>query len=321
MSRTITIPSHALALRSDQPLTPAMTSAIWELAAHIDRNRIVPKGDEAVWVEMPAVDLRGPGSRHDNVWLRQCLDRMMGVKMSGEHRGDPWGAVLLAEWAIKDGGSTVRMLIPPTGMQALATPSQFVKIEADAAHRLTGQGRRLYALLADKKNMNQSWWVFPLDELRTLMGAEGKTSYQRFNNFRQFVLNPAVAQINDYGTVAVKMTPQKRGRTVVGVRFDWNWKDPKAAKDVDTQNERHSKARRKKQRDAGAPPLIETTEQADPALTWWAQLTAAERDRRADQVGRTVVAEGPGGKVITAPRREADIAHAAFKAEQAERSK
>jgi hypothetical protein len=47
--------------------------------------------------------------------------------------------------------------------------------------------------------------------------------------------------------------------------------------------------------------------QAEPALTWWGRLTDAERKSWAETVGRTFEA---GGKTI--PRRDADIARAAF---------
>jgi hypothetical protein len=47
--------------------------------------------------------------------------------------------------------------------------------------------------------------------------------------------------------------------------------------------------------------------QPEPALTWWGRLTDAERGTWTDKVGRTFEA---GGMVV--PRRDADIARAAF---------
>ena len=134
------------------------------------------------------------------------------------------------------------------------------------------------------------------------------------------VLTPAVEAINDFGTVRVKMTPVKSGRSVAAVRFDWHWKDPHDATETVAENERHSAARRKEQASNGAPPIIEDEEQADPALTWWGKLRNAEREEWADRVGRVLRTEGPGGKIFTAPRREADIAREAF-AEHSERPK
>ena len=309
--REITVPSSAVALRSDRPLTPAMVSAVWEIAATLDEQRVTAAVPNAVWLEVPTLRLRGEGSRTDNVWLRECLDRLTGVKLSGEYRGDPWGAVVLAEWHIMQGGSVARLLIPPAGVHALRSPSNFTKIEAYAAHRLTGHGRQLYAILADKKRLGRPYWTFTLDELRALMGADAQKSYARFNTFRQRVLDPAIEAINDYGTVWVKMTLEKRGRAVHAVRFDWKWKDPHEAAETAAENERHQSARRCQQDTDDAPPLIVAESQAEPALSWWHGLTHAERETWADRVGRTFKAGS-----LTVPRRETDLARVAFSAQE-----
>ena len=310
--RSLTIPSSAIALRSDQPLSPAMVSVVWEIAAKLDEDRVPAENPNAVWVEMPTKRLRGPGGRTDNIWLRECLERLTEVKISGEYRGNPWGAVILAQWEICEGGSLARLLIPPLGVHTFRSPETFAKIEAQAAHRLTGHGRRLYAILADKKRLGRPSWTFQLDELKSLMGVDERGSYDIWGAFHRRVLKPSIDAINDYGTVAVKMTPEKLGRSVRAVRFDWEWKDPRDASETVTENERHSKARRKEQTDTDAPPMIEDQEQATPALTWWHGLTDNERDDWADRVGRTFQVESLNGTTLTMPRRESDIAEKAF---------
>lgn len=309
--REITVPSSAVALRSDKPLTPAMVSAIWELASALDAARIPAEVDNSVWLEVPSRLLRGEDGRNDNVWLRECLTRLTGVQLSGEWRGDPWGAVLLAEWKITQGGSMVRALIPPAGVYALRSPQNFAKIEARAAHSLTGHGRQLYVLLADKKRLGRPFWTFTLDELRSLMGVADKKSYERWNNFRQWVLDPALAAVNDYGTVEVSMTPEKQGRSIHAVTFRWRWKDPHDAAETARENERHSAVRRRPQDTSDAPPLLAAEPQAEPDLDWWHGLTHAERETWADRVGRTFKAG-----TLTVPRREADLARAAFSAHE-----
>ena len=307
------MPSSVVALRSDLPLAPAMVSAVWEIAAALDEQRTPATVENAVWLEVPTKRLRGEGSRADNVWLRECLRRLTKVELSGEHKGDPWGAVVLAEWRIIEGGSLARLLIPPAGVHALRSPSTFTKIEATAAHRLSGHGRRLYAILADKKRLGRPYWTFPVEELRTLMGVDGKKSYNRWNNLRQWVLDPALDAINDYGTVTVKMTPEKRGRSVHAVRFDWRWKDPHDAIETASENNRHSSARRKRQDADDAPPMIEDPREA--ARLWWQALSAKERDAWAERVGREAEI---GGKVQNRPERI--IREMAFEASGQDRS-
>jgi hypothetical protein len=316
----IAVSSAALALRAEKPLTPAMVSALWEIAAVLDEERVPANVPNAVWLTIPTTRLRGPEARPDNVWLRECLERMTGLKLTGQHRGDEWGAVLVAEWHIIEGGSKARILIPPAGVHALRSPGNFVKIETTAAHRLPPHARRLYALLADRKRQREPYAQWSVDNLRGLLGVDDKRSYDVWAQLRKWVLAPAVEAINDYGTVRVKMTPVKSGRSVAAVRFDWQWKDPHEATETVAENERHSAARRKEQASNGAPPIIEDEEQAEPALTWWGKLRNAEREEWADRVGRVLRTEGPGGKIFTAPRREADIAREAF-AEHSERPK
>ena len=301
------MPSSVVALRSDLPLAPAMVSAIWEIAAALDEQRIPATLENAVWLEVSTKRLRGEGSRADNVWLRECLRRLTKVELSGEHKGDPWGAVVLAQWHIVQGGSVARLLIPPAGVHALRSPTTFTKIEATAAHQLSGHGRRLYAILADKKRLGRPHWTFSVGELRALLGVDDKKSYSRWNNFRQWVLEPALEAINDYGTVTVKMTPEKRGRSVHAVRFDWRWKDPHDAVETATENERHSSTRRKQQATDDAPPMIEDPKEA--ARFWWENLSEAERDTWADRVGREAEIGG-----VMQPRPERIIREMAFAA-------
>jgi hypothetical protein len=303
----ITVSSAALALRAEKPLTPAMVSALWEIAAVLDEDRIAATVPNSVWLMIPTARLRGPDARQDNVWLRECLERMTGLKLSGQHRGDEWGAVLVAEWHIIEGGSLARILIPPAGVHALRSPGNFVKIETTAAHRLPPHARRLYALLADRKRQREPYAQWSLENLRGLLGVGDKRAYDRWNNLRQRVLDPALEAINDFGTVRVKMTPVKSGRSVAAVRFDWKWKDPHEATETAVENERHSTARRKDQDAADAPPMIEDTPQADPLQAWWNSMTETERDKWKDRAGRTFEA---GGKVY--PRNERDLARAAY---------
>ncbi len=310
------MPSSAVALQSDKPLTPAMTSVIWELASALDASRTPAAVDNSVWLSIPSAQLRGEGGRSDNVWLRECLDRLTGIKISGEWRGDPWGAVLVAQWEVIQGGSAVRVLIPPAGVHALRSPQNFAKIEARAAHSLTGHGRQLYVLLADKKRLGRPFWTFTVDELRALMGVADKRAYQIWGQFRKRVLDPALQQVNDYGTVEVSMSLEKRGRSIHAVTFRWRWKDPHDATNTARENDRHSRARRQVQQDADAPPLTGPDEpQANPATEWWRGLTDAQREEWAGRVGRFMTgSDGEpmniGGRPVQ--KRDKDIANDAY---------
>ena len=292
--RKISVSSAALAIKGDKPLTPAMVSAIWEVSAVLDEQRIPENVSEAVWLTIPTKRLRGPDARGDNVWLGECLRRMTGMQLAGELQGNEWGAVLLAEWHLIEGGSRVRILVPPAGVHALRSPKRFAKIEADAVHRLPPHARRLYALLADKKRQRETYAQWSIPVLRGLMGIEDKRSYNRWSDLRVRVLDPAVAAINDFGTVKVTMMPIKEGRAIIAVRFEWQWKSDAEATVIALENERHSEARRKGQESDDAPPLIDNPPQENDAQSWWTSLTDDERETWKNDVGRTAdVGRGP----------------------------
>jgi hypothetical protein len=266
VSSSMLIPSA-----SNVEITPATLAVLWGIAHELDRLRVPENTPDAKWLEIPTQRLRNPQGRSDNHWLKNCFDRLMGMKLEGAYRGDEWGAVILAQWEIIEGGTVARLLIPPAAIQAIRAPKTFAKIEITAAFQLKGHARRLYAALADKKNMGQKWWEYPLDELQHLFQLEGK--YSKWYDFSRYVLTPALIEINDFGTVAVKASPQRKGRSVRSVRFDWTWKTLDEARVTDEENERHKSARRKTS-DGTAPPLIETEK---PQLTSEERAASAKR--------------------------------------------
>ena len=264
----ITVSSSLISPQSDRPLTPAMLSVLWEIGALLDETRAPKEAKDAVWLETATARLRGETGRSDNVWLRECLERFLGLKIGGVYKGDPWGAVIVAEYQFTQGGSAVRILIPPAAIRAIRAPEAFAKIEVDAVHRLPPHARKLYAILADKKRQRQTWWVYDLEDLKVLLGVGDKKAYDRWGNFSARVLDPAVAAINDFGTVDVKMTPLKMGRSFNRVRFDWTWKTLDQARETAEENARHSGARGKTAPgNPDAPPLVR--DQTPEAIAAW----------------------------------------------------
>ena len=159
--------------------------------------------------------------------------------------------------------------------------------------------------IRDRREPYAQWSV---ENLRGLLGVADKRSYDVWAQFDKRVLSPAIEAINDFGTVRVKMTTVKSGRTVAAVRFDWKWKDPHEATETAVENERHSSARRKDQEAADAPPMIERPpKQEDMARAWWDSLSDTERAVWADKAGRTFEAGG-----LTIPRNDRDLARAAY---------
>lgn len=260
VSSSMLIPSA-----SNVEITPAMLTVLWNVAHELDRIRIPANYEDAKWLEISTKQLRNPNGKTDNHWLKICLDRLMGVKLGGEYRGDEWGAVILAQWELIEGGTVARLLIPPAAIAAIRAPQTFAKIEITAAYRLKGHSRRLYAALADKKHMRQKYWEYSLGELQSLFNLQGK--YEKWYDFSRYVLSPAIEEINDFGTVTIKTTPKKIGRSVRSVRFDWSWKNLDDARVTDEENDRHTTARGQSANDGSAPPLTDAENDRQARIT------------------------------------------------------
>ena len=257
------------------PLTRAMTAVLWQISARLDELGADPDVKNSVWLEMPAKRLRGPGSQDNNRWLRECLSRLTGQQIAGEYRGDSWGAVLLAEWHLEKGSDTVRLLIPPAAVQALRAPETFTKIETAAIYQLDGKAARLYAALADRKRQHQAWWEYSLEELRRVLGVEGR--YPEWRYLHRAIL-PSIEAINKFGTVIVSMTTVKAGRRVVRVRFEWRWKNMDQARITAEEGEK-ANPYDEEPAVATAPPLVPEYRE-DRELNeakWWNELAPPAR--------------------------------------------
>lgn len=313
MTKTLTVPSNLISVRGDGPLTPAMTTVIWRIADALDAMRIHPTEGEAVWLKIPTAELRGEGSRNDNVWLREILRRLRKIELEGAEKDCEWAAQLIAQEVWLDGGRIVHLMLPPAAVAALNAPKTFAKIEEQALIQLPPHARKLYALLADKKRLKKDHWRFDLDHLKRSLGVDDKKSYERFNAFRQRVLDPAMEAINALGTVKVTATPDRQGRRVAGILFEWRWKALGDAADIIKENDRHSQARGKHQATDDAPPMIEDYDN-EPALTWWNALSDIEKKDWIGEVGEFLEFDMPGdGGRRRTKRRTKDIIKLAFK--------
>src|SRR5215217_1589632 len=86
-------------------------------------------------------------------------------------------------------------------------------------------------------------------------GARAQILDERWQDFKRWVLIPALNGINDYGTVKVKVTPQKTGRFVTAIRFDWQWKSLDEARETEEENQQPKGARHMDRKRDDAPPL------------------------------------------------------------------
>lgn len=74
---------------------------------------------------------------------------------------------------------------------------------------------RLYELLKSYQKNNQRWF-FNLNQLKNLLDCE---NYGRYPDFRRFVLEPAVNEINKFTDIKISAEPIKQGRKVESIEF------------------------------------------------------------------------------------------------------
>lgn len=270
MNTSLSVSSALIAPTADRALTPAMVKCVWQIAAEMDRMRVPAVVDQAVWVRMPSSQLRGEGGRQDNVWLRECLERLTGLKLAGESaKAGQWGAVLVAEWRLEEGGSMASVLVPPAAVAAMRAPATFAKLDEATVYSLPPNAARLYAVLADKQRLAKAHWDVDLPALRSALGLSGKKAYEIWGAFRRAVLVPSVEAVNQAGVVSVSYSVRKVGRSVTGVTFRWRWRDPGDAARAADEVDRHSIATTKpvvtNVAAATAPPLIDGD---DAAWAW-----------------------------------------------------
>lgn len=74
---------------------------------------------------------------------------------------------------------------------------------------------RIYELITQYKSVG--WREISIDELKQWLQVEDK--YPRYNNFKQWVLDPAITEINEKSDLLVSVEPIKRGRSIYALKF------------------------------------------------------------------------------------------------------
>ncbi|MEH8210460.1 replication initiation protein [Gallibacterium anatis] len=94
--------------------------------------------------------------------------------------------------------------------------NKFTKYNLEYVAKFSGfHSIRLYEILAQYRL--RGWREVSLVELKEWLQISDK--YNRYNNFNQRVLNPAINEINEKSDLFVEVEPIKRGRSIVSLKF------------------------------------------------------------------------------------------------------
>lgn len=99
----------------------------------------------------------------------------------------------------------------------------FTSFQLYAALRLSSKyAKRIYALCSQWKDKGQTQ-TFSIDEFKkmlALLDDKGNEQYKQIGQFKQFVLDESVKQINQHTDLQIDYTLQKRGRSFQNITFN-----------------------------------------------------------------------------------------------------
>ena len=138
---------------------------------------------------------------------------------------------------------------------------QFTSYDIEQISSLnSGYAIRLYELLIQWRSVGKTP-VFDLQQFRQQLGVE-EIKYSRMSDFKKYVLDFAVQQINEHTDITVKYDQHKQGRIITGFTFNFKVKAKakKTKRDSDTPDMLTAIKMTDKQRGAFASKLSQMSE-------------------------------------------------------------
>ena len=126
---------------------------------------------------------------------------------------------------------------------------QFTSYDIEQISSLnSGYAIRLYELLIQWRSVGKTP-VFDLQQFRQQLGVE-EIKYSRMSDFKKYVLDFAVQQINEHTDITVKYDQHKQGRVITGFTFNFKVK-AKSKKTIESK------------RDSNTPDMLTTIKMTD----------------------------------------------------------
>jgi Initiator Replication protein len=159
----------------------------------------------------------------------------------------------------------VRYEFSPALRRAVANSSHWAVISRRAVLAFESKyALRLYGILSLRAGLRKAAQDFALEDLRELLGVPtGKLP--RWKDFRAYVLDRALAEINQLAGFHAGYVPITRGRRVVGVALTWGVKDHAARVEAMKELDR-PKVGRKARREGSAAWITDAEDQAREKL-------------------------------------------------------
>jgi hypothetical protein len=185
-----------------------------------DSTRI---GDPGAKWEIPLAEIRETYSKHESKdRLIDCLKRIKSVVVSigyVDEAGEvPEPRVILTglfdffDISVRDlkTRATLRYSLPPQLVPIIARSGHWGRIKAEVVCAMTSKyAMALYEHVQLRANLDRCVDTFAIDRFRKMLGVP-PGAYERGNNFKQFVIDPAVLEVNGLSDMSVTIALERR---------------------------------------------------------------------------------------------------------------
>lgn len=256
---------------------------------------------DAEW-ELSLAELRRELSDHkSNERVRESLLRLKRVEVTvnyaslrtGEPRTLVTNLLEFIDTSDEDGtGATVQYGIPKKLRLVLSRSNRWGRVRCEVTYAMTSKyAIALYELVCLRRNKENCVEVFTFEQFRELMGVPPK-AYERGDDFRRFVIAPALLEVNGLSDMHVQIELRRRHARAPIREVAMSWGKPDAAQYRAAIKERNQPKVGRMARLRGAVEKVEPVGPRLPTAADNAALDAMLEDKR------TIERAKPGG-----PRR------------------
>ncbi len=217
---TVPVPLQVLITKVEGPYT-ARDRKLWTFLLHAAFEELGDKPIHSVKVRDVNDMFRKQGGQHETNWIWESAKRLSKTTIEfetimGDERFLGVAALFGANVPAKaKRGSELHFFFPPNLIPIIKEPMRFTRLRVHFMMQLSGKyAVTLYEILEGFTNRRDGQCRVTIEELRTWLKVP-EQSYQNWKDFRKWVLDPAIKQINDDPLGAgfvVEYEPIRKGR-------------------------------------------------------------------------------------------------------------
>ncbi|MDQ9023314.1 replication initiation protein RepM [Acinetobacter sichuanensis] len=166
----------------------------------------------------------------DDLFARQFSYQSLSEKGNVINHKSRW----VSEVAYIDNEAVVRLIFSPAIVPLITKlEEQFTKYEMQQISNLTSAyAVRLYEILIAWRSTGKTPLINLIDFRKKIGVLE--TEYKRMYDFKKYVLDIALKQVNEHTDITVNIEQHKVGRSIIG--FSFNFKQKKPVSNIESKN-------------------------------------------------------------------------------------